>query len=289
MVVAGLTTLLSATFTSPAFARTYEFIFGNYTGQQLVELYWRPATVEEGGWGFNFLTGRTLSADELVRLIIDDDASPLNPDDENAIYQNDCLFDIRGVFADGNELEDYSINLCEISTSTGFFDFVDTEAFYEEGGKEIFVSNLANFSLIELAFENPNTETFFVFGENFKSELQSLGESPKLSPLETGLFLINLPESECKFTVIPRFLDEATGEILEPVSRSVDFCSNYDEIRLSENRISLRNFEKLPITVNNDTPYRIVTLEVAPSFRSALWSDVVQGDFVGPYSEKNLA
>lgn len=294
-VIAGLTPILSAALAAPAVARTYEFVFGNYTGQDLVGLYWRSATAEEdkagaGGWGGNFLAeGTVLPADTLVKLLIDDAAPPLSSIDlneENVIYPDDCSFDVRGVLANGDMVEEYGINLCEISEAIGFFDFVDTEAFYDEGGKELFITNAADFPLIELTFENENAEQFFVFGNALESEL---GESPTLPAGETELFLVDLPESVCDYQVTPRFWNQATGEKFEPIAQTINFCSNFNGITASAYEISIQSFGAMAITVENSTPHRLVSLEVAPSFRPELWSDVIQGDFVGANTRQTVA
>ena len=53
-VVASISTLFSAALASPSFARSYEFLFVNLTGQDIQELYLAPSIAET--WGVNRLT-----------------------------------------------------------------------------------------------------------------------------------------------------------------------------------------------------------------------------------------
>lgn len=293
--IASLSTLFSAALTSPAFARTYEFVFGNYTGEDLVAVYWRSATTEDEqataeSWGNNFFAeGSVLPVDGVIKFEIVDQAPDLetiDPYNEDIVYPEDCLFDIRGVLSSGKVLEEYGINLCEISQVTGFFDFIDTATFYQEGGQEFFITNKSNFSLVELAFENSSADQFFVFGSSLRDELSKLGESPSLPGGETELFLIDIPdlsESGCNtYRVTSTFKNEATGATSDYVTESVDICSDHDEIMVSNRGISMQSFDRRPITVENNTPHRLVTLEIAPSFRPELWLNVTQDSFIPP-------
>lgn len=99
-------TLMFAT-ASLAHAEDLEFELANETIVTLVELYISPTNIDD--WEEDFLGSEVLLAGEVSLVTI-------------AGGRSDCVYDILGVFADDDEVEDYEVNLCELEAYT----------FYEE-------------------------------------------------------------------------------------------------------------------------------------------------------------
>ncbi|MEX0308198.1 MAG: hypothetical protein AB3N12_12515 [Ruegeria sp.] len=89
-------TVLMAT---SAAAEDLEFLIINETSYDLVEFNVSPAS--SGSWEGNLLAGGYLGADYEVGVLIADGLTT-------------CVYDIRGVFNDGESVEDYGLNLCDL-------------------------------------------------------------------------------------------------------------------------------------------------------------------------------
>ena len=81
-----------------AVAQDLSFWLSNETDTTLLELYIVPTNV--GDWEENILDGYFFPGDR-GEIVIADGLST-------------CVYDILGVFDDGEELEDYEIDLCEL-------------------------------------------------------------------------------------------------------------------------------------------------------------------------------
>ena len=88
---------------SPAQAEDLEFLLYNDSSADLVEFNISPASSDN--WEENLLAGGYLAPGYEIDVDIADGLTT-------------CVYDIRGVFADGSEAEDYALNLCDLGEYT---------------------------------------------------------------------------------------------------------------------------------------------------------------------------
>jgi hypothetical protein len=101
--------LSSALFTLPmvfassgiAFAEDLTFTLYNETSATLMYLYISPTNVDD--WEEDVLGNDILDPGESGEVTIADD-------------RRTCIYDILGVFDDGDQVEDYKINLCTLGS-----------------------------------------------------------------------------------------------------------------------------------------------------------------------------
>ncbi|MEO0395402.1 MAG: hypothetical protein AAF243_05360, partial [Cyanobacteria bacterium P01_A01_bin.137] len=304
LAIASITSLVSVFFSSPVFARDYRFSLYNLTGQDLREIYISPATSTE--WGPNRLPETSLPPDFEALIELSDDAQG-SVRDEATLFQEDCLYDVRSVLADGRVLEDYGINLCEVSL-VGFVDLVDDTALYSENNiQDIFITNNSSFPLEDLVLiplGNPDEVYFLINGsldEGFDSDFifeedlgadfdndfsieedlsddfegELINELPALPPQTTELLLVSLPIEYCEYKVFPVFsgLDDPN------VSGFLNLCME-SEIIVFDDVVFGEAFGTLFAEVYNNTPYSLEVLEISPSLRPELWMDVLRGSSI---------
>lgn len=90
--------LLSA---NSALADQRDFTVHNYTSQDIYYLY--VSSSDSGAWGEDVLGENTvLSSGDSVFVYFDNSSSS-------------CFYDVKAIAEDGSEVEDYQVNLCEIT------------------------------------------------------------------------------------------------------------------------------------------------------------------------------
>lgn len=89
-------------FAIPAKAQDLAFMLANDSGYDLIEFYAAPSDISE--WEEDILGQDILRSGDAVRVIIADG-------------REQCTYDLRMVFADGDVLED-TANLCETGSYT---------------------------------------------------------------------------------------------------------------------------------------------------------------------------
>ena len=282
LAIASITSLVSVFFSSPVFARDYRFSLYNLTDQDLREIYISPVNSTE--WGPNRLPEASLPPDFEALIELSDDAQG-SVRDEATLFLEDCLYDVRSVLADGRVLEDYGINLCEVSL-VGFVDLIDDAALYsEEDIQALFVTNNSSFPLEDLALVplgNPD-EVYFLINGSFEEELidsfegdntfegDNINELPALPQQTTELLLVSLPGGYCEYEVFPVFSGFDSN-----VSGLLNLCVE-SEIIVFNDDVFGEAFGTLFAEVYNNTPYSLEVLEISPSLRPELWMDVLQG------------
>ncbi|HEV2866361.1 MAG TPA: hypothetical protein VGX37_07585 [Allosphingosinicella sp.] len=92
-----------AAMATAAFAAQQDFTIVNHTGQAIMTLNVSPTT--QNSWGPDILGVDVLGADEQADISFD------NSEDE-------CMWDIRVTYEDGDTGDWRGINLCEITTVT---------------------------------------------------------------------------------------------------------------------------------------------------------------------------
>lgn len=102
MVLAGLA-LASAFAVAPAYAEDLVFMLDNKTSGDINEFY--VSAVDVDNWEEDILGQDVLSAGNFARITIADGKSV-------------CEYDLKFVFADGEEMEERAINLCETGSYT---------------------------------------------------------------------------------------------------------------------------------------------------------------------------
>jgi hypothetical protein len=102
--IAAAMTMATATL---AHADDLLFELANETSVPLVELFISPNSLPD--WEDDVLGSDVVMPGEVVDVLIADG-------------RRDCVYDILGVFADDDEVEDYQVDLCELESYT----------FYEE-------------------------------------------------------------------------------------------------------------------------------------------------------------
>lgn len=88
---------------APAIAEDLEFNLVNMTSANLVGFY--VSLVHEDTWEENLLSGAYLGSGYEVSVLIADGADT-------------CEYDIKAVFEDGDVLEDYGLDLCDMGEYT---------------------------------------------------------------------------------------------------------------------------------------------------------------------------
>ncbi len=88
---------------SATYAEDLEFLLYNDSSADLVEFNISPASSDD--WEGNLLSGGYLAPGYEVGVDIADGLTT-------------CVYDIRGVFADGSSAEDYGLNLCDLGEYT---------------------------------------------------------------------------------------------------------------------------------------------------------------------------
>lgn len=98
---------IAGTFAEAALAAKDNFVVYNDSRLTIVELY--VSASNRTTWDNNILNGDVLGSGDSTRVVFGD-PSP-----------STCLYDILAVFADGQTVEDYQINVCD-STGYTFYD-----------------------------------------------------------------------------------------------------------------------------------------------------------------------
>ncbi|WP_245259071.1 hypothetical protein [Salinarimonas rosea] len=99
----GACALLLGLVPSAALAQNRVVEIVNRTGVTMMEFY--ASNVDRSTWEEDILGADVLGSGSSVDVDIDDGSGQ-------------CLFDFRAVFADGDEVVDEAVNVCEISTFT---------------------------------------------------------------------------------------------------------------------------------------------------------------------------
>ena len=96
-------TIASLGLTAAAQADDLAFLIFNDSSADLVEFNVSPAS--SPAWEENLLRGGYLAPGYEIDVIIADGLST-------------CMYDIRGIFSDGGESEDYGLDLCDLGEYT---------------------------------------------------------------------------------------------------------------------------------------------------------------------------
>lgn len=88
---------------APAQAQDIAYDLHNETSYVVVEFYTSPANEDE--WGYDLLGSAVLGAGESGRVSIADGS-------------DQCVYDFRFVFDDGDVVEDYGVDICELAEYT---------------------------------------------------------------------------------------------------------------------------------------------------------------------------
>lgn len=95
--------VLICAFATPVGAEDLEFLLVNNSSSALTGFYVSAASSEH--WEENLLEGSILASNYEVTVVIADGLST-------------CIYDIRGVFQDGDVVEDLALDLCELGEYT---------------------------------------------------------------------------------------------------------------------------------------------------------------------------
>ncbi len=98
-----IATVVACVTATPVFAQDLEFLLINDSPGPLTEFYVSAAS--SGSWESNLLRGGYLDAGYEVDVLIADGLST-------------CVYDILAVFSDGERLEDFDLDLCELGSYT---------------------------------------------------------------------------------------------------------------------------------------------------------------------------
>ena len=284
-VVASISTLFSAALASPSFARSYEFLFVNLTGQDIQELYLAPSIAET--WGVNRLTTPIPLDGADVISFSDNATGTVSPD---ILIQEDCLYDVRAVLSQDNSVEQFGVNLCEVHLN-GLFELIDSTAFYkqyETPPTEFFITNQTSASLTAFALLTSPDEQypFFLFGDPQFYDPQN--PEPPIDGSETQLLISFLPEgnNNCDdylalgwFNNSQLNVSDLSALPVPDVTAPISSCDAH-EILVANDNITSRSFAPRDASVSNNTPFRLEYLEIAPSFRPELFLEVLRGNFV---------
>jgi hypothetical protein len=104
IVVAAVLSLPIVSLTvQSAKAEDLEFTLNNKTKSNLVEFYVESS--DKSSWGENLLKGEIVRTGESGKVTIADGKTT-------------CTYDILGVFADGSQVDERQLNLCELGAYT---------------------------------------------------------------------------------------------------------------------------------------------------------------------------
>lgn len=93
----------AALLAAPAQAQDVDYYLHNETSYVVMEFYTSPS--EEDEWGYDLLGRTVLGAGESAEVSIADGS-------------DQCLYDFRFVFDDGDVVEDYGVDICELAEYT---------------------------------------------------------------------------------------------------------------------------------------------------------------------------
>lgn len=88
---------------APAYAQDITYVLHNETSYVVMEFYTSPAN--EDDWGYDILGDSVLGAGESADVLIADGS-------------DQCVYDFRFVFDDGDVIEDYGVDICELGEYT---------------------------------------------------------------------------------------------------------------------------------------------------------------------------
>lgn len=95
--------IAAACLAAPAFAEDITYTLHNQTSYVVMEFYTSPAN--DNDWGYDILGADVLLAGESADVLIADGS-------------DQCVYDLRFVFDDGEVLEDYGVDICELAEYT---------------------------------------------------------------------------------------------------------------------------------------------------------------------------
>jgi hypothetical protein len=98
-LLSGAAALALSVSASAALAENLSFLLSNDSSADLVEF--NVSTASSDSWEDNLLSGGYLAPGYEIDVLIADGAAT-------------CVYDIRGVFSDGSEAEDFDLDLCEM-------------------------------------------------------------------------------------------------------------------------------------------------------------------------------
>jgi hypothetical protein len=108
LAIAALSLPLVSLLAPSALADKNDFQVLNNTGIDITELYLSDSSLDS--WNNDILDRDVLEGGDAIRVNFADMSS------------DRCLYDIRAVFADGQEVEDYRLNVCENDNYKFFYE-----------------------------------------------------------------------------------------------------------------------------------------------------------------------
>ncbi|MEX3009100.1 hypothetical protein [Hoeflea sp. TYP-13] len=102
-LVLTATAAVALSWASGATAEDLEFLLTNKASSPVIAFHVSPASTNS--WEENLLEGGYLDSDYEIDVVIADG-------------QTTCVYDIRAEFEDGDALEDYGLDLCELGSYT---------------------------------------------------------------------------------------------------------------------------------------------------------------------------
>jgi hypothetical protein len=170
------------------------FTVENFTQYDLLEFYVSPTVIPDD-WGDDRLGSDSVGAGQTYLITVDD-------------QRDDCLYDVLGVFSNGQRIDEYQVDLCIHE---------GTYTYYDEDDVSFNVVNQTNVALREFYFtpsSNPN------WGEDL------LG-TEVIPPGESANIPVNSNECEYDFKAV--FADEDEIEQM-----GVDICQGNNNVVFSE-------------------------------------------------------
>jgi hypothetical protein len=165
------------------------FSVENYTSVNLVEFYLTPSTGDD--WGSNYLEDFAIPPRSVSRVVVDD-------------HSEECLYDMLGVFDDGEYAEEYGVDLCAIDGGS--------YTFYDENDAVFSIQNQSSDAIVAFYFTPENVEDW---GENLFAAV-----TPPFVLEPGGSVEIPVDSSDCTYDLMAVFAD---GDRLE--QEGVDVCA----------------------------------------------------------------
>ncbi|MEO0758401.1 MAG: hypothetical protein AAFY78_16195 [Cyanobacteria bacterium J06648_16] len=104
MLAAALAVPMGLLIAGGAIAQEITFLLRNETTANLLQFYASPVTSDS--WEDDLLA-------EEEPLVVGETLNVVIPDDGRG-----CMYDIKGIFADGDEVEEFGVDICDLGTYT---------------------------------------------------------------------------------------------------------------------------------------------------------------------------
>jgi hypothetical protein len=239
------------TFTAqPAQAIDVRFTLANETDSALTRVYIAPSGGEN--WGKEKLGGRPLTTHDSREVSLSDS-------------RESCLYDIKGVFENGDEVADFEIDLCALNGDGNY-------TFYGDNDREIKLINNTQAEIVAI----------YISTDSEVGEENLLGDY-RIKPKESVQIFV--PLNDCVHSVRGVFSD---GK--EEVQDDLDLCNSsiITFVDLAFDRGPLTGYDSLPLNIQNQTEDPLMEFYATPVGSDDWGFDLLEGEPIPPGTSRTI-